>query len=273
MSTSTKDKQRVESPDDTPIRRQYLQIKSRYPEHILLFRLGDFYETFDGDAEVAAEVLDIVLTGREMGKGNRVPLAGIPYHAADGYIAKLISAGYKVAICEQIGEPTKGKKLVERDVTRVVTPGTILDPAMLDARTNNYIAAIVVDGNRAGIAHADITTGEFMTTELYEETREEVLLALGREILRLRAAEIVIAADFSDSLDLPQSSWIPESASISRTDTWRWTEDRAEQSLLRHFDVDSLDGFGATGKPFAVRAAGGLLQYLEETQLSGLDQI
>jgi len=273
MSTSTKDKQRVESPDDTPIRRQYLQIKSRYPEHILLFRLGDFYETFDGDAEVAAEVLDIVLTGREMGKGNRVPLAGIPYHAADGYIAKLISAGYKVAICEQIGEPTKGKKLVERDVTRVVTPGTILDPAMLDARTNNYIAAIVVDGNRAGIAHADITTGEFMTTELYEETQEEVLLALGREILRLRAAEIVVAADFSDSLDLPQSSWIPESASISRTDTWRWTEDRAEQSLLRHFDVDSLDGFGATGKPFAVRAAGGLLQYLEETQLSGLDQI
>lgn len=273
MSTSTKDKQRVESPDDTPIRRQYLQIKSRYPEHILLFRLGDFYETFDDDAEVAAEVLDIVLTGREMGKGNRVPLAGIPYHAADGYIAKLISAGYKVAICEQIGEPTKGKKLVERDVTRVVTPGTILDPAMLDARMNNYIAAIVVDGNRAGIAHADITTGEFMTTELYEETQEEVLLALGREILRLRAAEIVVAADFSDSLDLPQSSWIPESASISRTDTWRWTEDRAEQSLLRHFDVDSLDGFGATGKPFAVRAAGGLLQYLEETQLSGLDQI
>lgn len=273
MSTSTQDTQRVDSPDDTPIRRQYLQIKSRYPEHILLFRLGDFYETFDGDAEVAAEVLDIVLTGREMGKGNRVPLAGIPYHAADGYIAKLISAGYKVAICEQIGEPTKGKKLVERDVTRVVTPGTILDPAMLDARTNNYLVAIVVDGNRAGIAHADITTGEFMTTELYEDTQEEVLLALGREILRLRAAEIVVSTDFSDSLDLPQSSWIPDSASISRTDTWRWTEDRAEKCLMRHFDVDSLDGFGATGKPFAVRAAGGLLQYLEETQLSGLDQI
>jgi DNA mismatch repair protein MutS len=269
MSTAKTD----DAKETVPMRRQYLQIKSRYPEHILLFRLGDFYETFDGDAEIAAEVLDIVLTGRDMGKGNRVPLAGIPYHAADGYIAKLIAAGYKVAICEQIGEPTKGRGLVERDVTRVVTPGTILDPAMLDARMNNYIVSVVVEGNRAGIAHADITTGEFQTTELHEESQEEALLALGREILRLRAAEIVLSTDFSDTLALPQASWLPESASISRTDAWRWTEDRAQQSLLRHFEVDSLDGFGATGKPFAIRAAGGLLQYLEETQLSGLQQI
>ena len=255
------------------MRRQYLQIKSRYPEHILLFRLGDFYETFDGDAEIAAEILDIVLTGRDMGKGNRVPLAGIPYHAADGYIARLISAGYKVAICEQIGEPTKGRGLVERDVTRVVTPGTIVDPAMLDARTNNYIVAVVIEGNRAGIAHADITTGEFQVTEINEESQEEALLALGREILRLRSPEIVVPADLTDSLALPQSSWLPEDASISKTDAWRWTEERAAQSLMRHFEVDSLDGFGATGKPFAIRAAGGLLQYLEDTQLSGLEQI
>lgn len=273
MSMAKTEDAQADSKDVAPIRRQYLQIKSRYPEHVLLFRLGDFYETFDGDAIVAAEVLDIVLTGRDMGKGNRVPLAGIPYHAADGYIAKLIAAGHKVAICEQIGEPTKGKKLVERDVTRVVTPGTILDPAMLDARTNNYIVALAIDGSRAGIAHADITTGEFLTTEIHEENQEETLLALGREILRLRAAEIVVSADVTDSLALPQSSWLPEAISLSRSDAWRWTEDRTTQCLLRHFEVDSLDGFGATGKPFAIRAAGGLLQYLEETQLSGLSQI
>jgi DNA mismatch repair protein MutS len=273
MSTAQSDAIPAASKDVAPMRRQYLQIKARYPEHILLFRMGDFYETFDNDAVIAADVLDIVLTARDMGKGVRVPLAGIPYHAADGYIAKLIGAGHRVAICEQIGEVTKGKKLVERDVTRVVTPGTIVDPAMLDARSNNYIAAIVVEGSRAGIAHADITTGEFLTTEINEESQEEALLALGRELLRLGAAEIVVSTDFSDALDLPQSSWLPESASLSRSDAWRWSADRASQALTRHFAVDSLDGFGATGKPFAIRAAGGLLQYLEETQLSGLDQI
>jgi DNA mismatch repair protein MutS len=259
--------------DVVPLRRQYLQIKSRYPDCILFFRLGDFYETFDGDAEIAAEVLDIVLTGREMGKNLRVPMAGIPYHAADGYIARLIAAGNKVAICEQVGEATKGRGLVDRDVTRVVTPGTVVDPAMLDARTNNYIAAMVIDGHRAGIAYADITTGEFLTAEINEESEEEALLALGRELLRLRAPEIVVPVDLTDSLALPQASWVPETAHLSATDAWRWTEDRTAKALMRHFDVDSLDGFGCVGKPFAIRAAGGLLQYLEDTQLSGLDQI
>ncbi len=163
-----------------------------------MFRLGDFYETFDGDAEIAADVLDIVLTRREAGKGLRVPLAGIPYHAADGYIARLIAAGHKVAICEQIGKPTKGKKLVERDVTRVVTPGTVLDPAMLDARTNNYIAAIVIEGNRAGIAHADITTGEFLTTEIMREPGGGPARA-GTRVAPPRAAEIVVPTDFNDA--------------------------------------------------------------------------
>ncbi|MCO5227827.1 MAG: DNA mismatch repair protein MutS [Thermomicrobiales bacterium] len=259
--------------DVVPLRKQYDQIKARYSEHILLFRLGDFYETFDNDAIIAAEVLDIVLTARDMGKGNRVPLAGIPYHAADGYIAKLVQAGHKVALCEQLGEPTKGKGLVERDVTRVVTPGTILDPAMLDARTNNYITAVVVDGARAGLAYADITTGEFQTTELREDSQEEVLLALGRELLRLRAAEVVVPGGFANDLVLPQQSWLPNGASVSSADGWKWQEDRAAKSLLRHFEAESLDGFGLTGQPFAIRAAGGLLQYLEDTQFSGLQQI
>ena len=256
-----------------PLRKQYLQIKARYPDTILFFRLGDFYETFDDDAQIAADVLDIVLTGREMGKNLRVPMAGIPYHAAEGYIARLIAAGNKVAICEQIGEPTKGKGLVERDVTRVVTPGTVVDPSMLDARANNYIVAVAIDRTRAGIAFADITTGEFQTTEIVAETPEEAILATGRELLRLHAAEIVLPADLTDSLELPSSSWLPETASLSRTETWRWTTDRTGEALRRHFAVDSLDGFGVTGRPLAIRAAGGLLQYLEETQLGGIQQI
>ncbi|MEJ7837278.1 MAG: DNA mismatch repair protein MutS [Thermomicrobiales bacterium] len=263
------------STDDkvVPLRRQYLQIKARYPDTILFFRLGDFYETFERDAEITAQVLDIVLTSREMGKNLRVPLAGIPYHAADGYIAKLIAADYKVAVCEQIGEVTKGKGLVQRDVTRVITPGTVSEPSMLDAQSNNYIASVVIDKHRAGIAYADITTGEFRTTELTEDSTEEAQLAAGRELLRLNAAELVISAHLTDTLPLPQSAWLAESISLSRTDAWRWQTDRARDALIRHFRVDSLDGFGCSGLPVATSAAGGLLQYLEETQLAGFRQI
>lgn len=259
--------------DVVPLRRQYLQIKARYPDTILFFRLGDFYETFDGDAEIASRVLDIVLTGREMGKNLRVPMAGIPFHAADGYIARLIAAGHKVAVCEQVGEPTKGRGLVERDVTRVVTPGTISDPGMLDARTNNYIAGVVIDGKRAGIAYADITTGEFRATEITGEDVAEAALAAGRELLRLRTAEVVIPADQIDVLLVPSSAWLPEGTSISKTEAWRWQTARAEDALEGHFKVQSLDGFGLSGKSLAVRASGGLLQYLEDTQISGLKQV
>ena len=256
-----------------PLRRQYLQIKRRFPDTILFFRLGDFYETFDDDARLVAGILDIVLTGREMGKDQRVPMAGIPHHAADGHIARLVAAGHKVAVCEQVGEPQKGRGLVEREVTRVVTPGTVLDPAMLDARANNYIAAVVADGKRAGVAYADVSTGEFATTELAAADPEEALLAAGRELIRLGPAELVLPADAPADAPLPESSWLPEGVGRSRTEAWRWKGERAEETLKRHFGVDSLDGFGCAGKPLAVRAAGGLLAYLAGTQLSGLDQI
>jgi DNA mismatch repair protein MutS len=259
--------------DVVPLRKQYLQIKARFPDTILFFRLGDFYETFDGDAEIAADVLDIVLTGREMGKNLRVPMAGIPYHAAEGYIARFIAAGYKVAICEQVGEVQKGRGLVERDVTRVVTPGTVLDPSMLDARSNNFIASVVVDGKRAGISTADISTGEFTTTEIGADSAEEVLLAVGRELLRLRPAELVLPAGEVDDGVLPRSAWLPDDIVQSRTESWRWTVDRAGDLLKRHFAVESLDGFGCGSKPLAIRAAGGLLYYLQDTQLQGLQQI
>ncbi len=256
-----------------PLRRQYLEIKRRFPDVILLFRLGDFYETFDEDARIAAEVLDIVLTGREMGKGLRVPMAGIPHHAADGYVARLIAAGHKVAMCEQIGDVQKGRGLVARDVTRVITPGTVLDPAILNADRNNYIVAIALDGNRAGLAYADITTGEFATTELMTGTAEETLLAIGRELLRLGPAEVVLATGMADDAPLPRSSWLPDGLSQSQTDAWRWRLNRATDHLRRHFAVESLDGFGCAGKPLAIRAAGGLLDYLAETQRSDLRQV
>ncbi len=259
-----------------PLRRQYLQIKARFPDTILLFRLGDFYETFERDAEIAAEVLDIVLTSREMGKGQRLPMAGIPHHAAEGYIAKLIAAGYKVAICEQIGEVSKGRGIVERDVTRVVTPGTVLEPSMLDARSNNYIAAVILDGSRAGLAAADVSTGEFMTTEIAAPSPDEVLAAVGRELLRLKPAEVVLpggASKVPADQEPLSAAWLPEGTARSVLDPWKWRLDRAEECLLRHFGVEALDGFGCAGKPLAIQAAGALLHYLSETQLAGLQQI
>src|SRR5512136_1301982 len=151
--------------DVTPIRQQYLEIKRQYPDTILLFRLGDFYETFDQDAETASRELDIVLTSRPIGKGLRAPLAGIPYHAIENYLSRLIDKGYHVAICEQVGDqPTKG--IFPRKVVRVVTPGTIIEPGLLPGDSNNYLASILIDNDRAGIAYADMTTGEFAVTEL-----------------------------------------------------------------------------------------------------------
>lgn len=258
--------------EDVPLRQQYLQVKARFPDTILLFRLGDFYETFDEDAEIAANELDIVLTGRDMGKGARVPMAGIPYHAAETYINRLIAAGYKVAVCEQIGSVSKGRGLVDRDVTRVVTPGTMLDPAALNARSNNYIAAVVFDGPRFGIAAADISTGEFVTTEGRSASVDEARSAVGRELLRLQPVEIVMPTGLADGLTVDEP-WVPDNATLSRIEDWQWRTDRATEALCRHFNVQALDGFGCAGQPAAIAAAGGLLQYLLDTQRNGVSQI
>ena len=145
----------------TPLRRQYLEIKARYPHAILFFRMGDFYETFDEDAELVARELEITLTSRPVSKGERVPLAGVPHHALDSYLARLIAKGYKVAVCEQTTVPTKGKAIVDRSVVRVVTPGTLVEDNLLTPAANNYLAALVVDGETAGLAWADVSTGEF----------------------------------------------------------------------------------------------------------------
>jgi DNA mismatch repair protein MutS len=253
----------------TPIRRQYLAVKRKYPDAIVFFRLGDFYETFDDDANLASSVLDITLTSREMGTGNRIPMAGIPYHAAEGYIGRLIATGHKVAICEQIGEPT-GRTLVERKVTRVVTPGTVTEPAMLEGSSNNYIAALLVEGARAGLAIADLSTGEFATTEFNTDDPQLARAALQRELLRLRPAEVICpppATGESDDLHFLDGAY------VSHLERPAWRLNIATEELQRHFEVETLDAFGCGGKPFAIRAAGSLLQYLGETQLDGLKQI
>ena len=245
----------------TPLRRQYLQIKKQYPDAILLFRLGDFYETFDEDAKVVAQTCDIVLTSRPVGKNQRVPLAGVPYHAVEGYIAKLIHAGHKVAICEQMSDQAV-KGLVPREVVRVITPGTVVEPTLLDEKRNNYLAALVVEGNKAGIAYVDITTGEFATTQISDGN---VWPAVEQELERLQPAEVLI----------PPISHLPSPISnhLSPYDAWRFELGNARQALFDHFEVASLAGFGCEGLPLAVRAAGAIVQYLQETQKAALSQL
>src|SRR5512141_2442074 len=177
----------------TPMRSQYLALKKQYPDIILLFRLGDFYETFDDDARIVSSVCDVVLTSRPVGNDERVPLAGVPYHAIDTYVAKLISAGYRVAIAEQIGtEPPKGEKIVPRVVRRVVTPGTLVEPGLLPEKRNNYVAALVLGPNAAGLAFADISTGEFATSEIADGS--DVPGKVAEELSRIGPAEVLHAA-------------------------------------------------------------------------------
>lgn len=249
--------------DLTPVRRQYLDIKRQYPNAILFFRLGDFYETFDEDAEITSRVLDIVLTERSVGKGQRVPLAGIPYHAAENYLSRLIEQGYHVAICEQMGDqPIKG--IFPRKVVRVVTPGTVTEPGLLPGDANNYLATVILHENRAGIAYADITTGEFAATELTpgDQPGPDILGLVRAELIRLRPAEILVPDNLNLGGELPghRTPW----------PAWRFEEGRSAEALRRHFQASTLEGFGLQGHPLAIRAAGGLIQYLTETQESAL---
>jgi len=253
--------------DVTPIRQQYLEIKRQYPNTILLFRLGDFYETFDQDAEITSRELDIVLTSRPIGKGLRAPLAGIPYHALENYLARLIEKGYHVAICEQVGDqPSKG--IFPRKVVRVVTPGTVVEPGLLPGDANNYLTSIVLADGRAGVAYVDITTGEFAVTELdafsdpSAAASGQAFASLRAELTRLRPAEII----HPDNLVIPNG--IP--GHLTAWPAWRFEPGKCRETLLAHFGAVTLDGFGLQGMPLAIRAAGGILQYLKETEGAAL---
>ncbi len=191
-------------PIHSPVRTQYLQIKQQNPDAILFFRLGDFYEMFDDDAEIVARELEIALTRRDFGRGEKSPMAGIPHHAADGYIARLVSKGYRVAVCEQMSDPALSKGLVEREVIRVVTPGTVIDPAMLAAKRNNFLAGVVVGREAVGMAYVDITTGEFAVTQF---STPEPELALQQEIARVGPAEVIVEAHYA-SLGSRKRRWL-----------------------------------------------------------------
>jgi DNA mismatch repair protein MutS len=243
----------------TPIRRQYLRIKKQYPRAIVLFRLGDFYETFDEDARIAARELDIVLTSREMGRGNKVPMAGIPYHALDGYLARLINRGYKVAICEQMTKPGETKGMMEREVVRLVTPGTVVEPGLLQSKANNYLVSVVPGDGEVGLAFVDITTSEFSVTQL-------PLARAVTELQRLAPSEVIAAEDAGlDGLGL--------GGNITRLDSYRFGLDAARRILLDHFQIASLEGYGCAHLPLAIRAAGAILHYIGETQKAVLGQL
>jgi len=238
----------------TPLRKQYLRIKQKYPGAIVFFRLGDFYETFDEDARVTSRELEIVLTAREMGKGVKVPLAGIPYHALENYLARLISRGYKVAICEQLTPPGRG--LVERDVIRVVTAGTLIEPGLLAEKSNNYLVSLLINKGQAGIACADITTSEFAVTQVARDQAAD-------EIARLNPAEIIV----------PRSTGYNEISAfrnITEVEAYFFEQETARQSLLELFSASSLEGYGCEHLPLAVGAAGAVVAYLRENQKTAL---
>ncbi|MCA1634683.1 MAG: DNA mismatch repair protein MutS [Acidobacteria bacterium] len=247
-----------------PLRKQYLDVKRRHPDAILLFRIGDFYEAFDDDARLLARELDIVLTSKPMGRNVRVPLAGVPHHSLERHLATLISRGHRVAICEQLtSAPVKGEAagrgLIERDVVRVVTPGTVLEPGLLRSKLNNYLAAYATDGSRAGIAYADVTTGDFAATEL------DAAAALA-ELQRIAPAELLIPEGLvSEAPGLP--------GFITRRPAAGFEPSKAKGVILRHFGARTLAPFGLSRWPLAAAAAAALINYLRETQATASEQL
>ncbi|MEA3343513.1 MAG: DNA mismatch repair protein MutS [archaeon] len=253
----------------TPMLAQYHDMKKRYPDCVIAFRMGDFYEMFFEDAKIASDVLNITLTKRGTNyDGKPIPLAGIPHHAFEPYFAKLIKAGYKVAVAEQMEDPKMAKGLVKRDVIRVITPGTVLSSNMLDAKENNYIAAVHKKDKRIGMAVADISTGEFLVSEFgsYEDFINEISRFSPKEI-------IVEEALFSNNKFYNSLKSVNNSVRISPYLTRNFMHYGASETLKEHFRVASLEGFGVGDCPVGVSAAGALMTYLKETQMTALSHI
>jgi len=259
-------------PQHTPMMQQYLRIKAEYPDMLLFYRMGDFYELFFADAERAASLLDITLTKRGQSAGQPIPMAGVPYHAAEGYLAKLVRAGVSVAICEQLGDPSKSKGPVERKVVRVVTPGTLTDEALLDDRRENLLCAIAEAGSAAddnarfGLAVLELAGGRFTVLEL------EGLTALAAELERLRPAELLLSEDSTLPERLRPGSGAG-AGGVTRRQAWLFEADSAERLLCRQFGTRDLTGFGCGDLRLAVGAAGCLLQYVQDTQRSALPHL
>ncbi len=246
-------------PQTTPMISQYRSIKKDYPDAVLLFRMGDFYETFFDDARTAARVLGIALTSRGKEGGRDIPLAGIPHHAADTYIARLVRAGLKVAVCEQVEDPKQARGLVRRGVVEVITPGTVTSTLLLDEKENNYLAAVVERDGRWGIARADLSTGEFCVSEVGEGE-------ISGELARFSPSEIIIPRSMDEAGVAAKLGGRLPGTSFTALDDWLFLPESAADTLKDHFKVASLDGFGVADMPLAVGAAGAVIAYLRQTQ-------
>ena len=244
----------------TPMMQQYLAIKSEHPHELLFYRMGDFYELFYNDAEVASKLLDITLTSRGKSAGEAIPMAGVPYHAAEGYLARLVKAGRSVAIAEQIGDPAASKGPVEREVVRIVTPGTLTDESLLEARQDALILAISLGKTGYGLAWLDVSSGRFLVSEVEDE------IALEAEVARLAPAEILVP----ESSHLADETW---PGALRRQPDWSFDEVSAREDLQRQFQTRDLDGFGCSDATIAIAAAGALLNYVKDTQRSDLPHI
>jgi DNA mismatch repair protein MutS len=253
----------------TPVMRQYHEIKDKYPDTILFFRIGDFYETFERDAELISRELQIVLTSRSKSGDTRIPLAGVPYHSADGYIAKLVGKGYKVAIVDQVGDTKNTKGIVKRELVRVITPGTVIDSAMLSSSGSSSLLAICPDRKSShwGIALLDISTGEFFVTIV---DHDNGFLNILSEIARNRPAECIVPSTITDDL---KQRVRDRGVVVTCLDEREFSEQRARDTLLEHFHVVSLAGYGCDDFPAAIAAAGAALSYAKETQRSSLTHI
>jgi DNA mismatch repair protein MutS len=246
----------------TPLMRQYHAIKQQAPNALLMFRLGDFYELFFEDAVTAARELEITLTARSKEKGTPIPMCGVPFHAAEGYIARLVRKGYRVAVCDQVEDPRFAKHLVKRELIRIVTPGTAMDANLVGPRENNYLAA-VARGLRCGLAYVDLSTGEFRVTEMDGADVESALEQLGAREVLLPSAEPLLAAE-----PRPGRRYV-----ATEVEDWIFTPDYGGRTLRDHFKLLSLDGCGLAGRPAAVGAAGAILHYLRETQRGALEHL
>jgi DNA mismatch repair protein MutS len=272
------------SEPSTPLMRQYAAIKKEHPNALLFFRLGDFYELFFDDAVLAARELQITLTSRNKEKGVVIPMCGVPYHAAEGYISKLIRRGFKVAVCEQVEDARLATQLVRREVTRVVTPGTAAD-SLLNAEENNFLAAVATVGDRVGFAALDLSTGEFRATEFAGESagrriQEELEQLRPKEMLYGSSAPLLERVRGGTGVSPVPRSTIASFALVSGSgwaetplDDWIFAPDHAIPLLENHFGVLSLEGFGLAGKPAAASAAGAILYYIRSTQRGSLDHV
>ena len=256
--------------DLSPMMKQYLSIKEQYPDTLLFFRLGDFYEMFFDDAKTASKELELTLTGRDCGLEERAPMCGVPFHSYEGYVAKLVAKGYKVAICEQMEDPALAKGIVKREIIRVITPGTVLENNMLEEGKNNYLCALYIRENRCGVCFADISTGSVYATRLLSQNLNELEKDLENELSRFSPKEIVANPEVTSFLNLPKFIREKLSAAYEELLEEDFFYEDCRDRVLRQFRTPALS---ASENTEIVCAAGAMLSYLAETQRSGLERL